>query len=430
MRKVVLFACLCLLGTGTAVPAAATSTSPTMDLAASWNQLALSAVRALRASDADSARIYAMLNVAIFDSVNGIRDDRHPARAHALVPGPGPRPADPEAAALAAAHTVLTSVDAVRAPEYDAGFAADLATLRPGGRRDAGVVWGRSVGQQVLAARTGDGSTPVETQPGGTGPGVFPSPWSGVQYRNVRPFALADPAAHVPGPPPALASLDYAAAFAEVALLGNAAIPAPEKLATFQFWAVPTGTSQPPGEWLKVALTVSAAHNLDLASGARLLALITMALSDTSIPTVGTKFNHRHWRPTHAIQQADLDGNPLTAADPAWAARAGSAGSTPEWVSGHSSYSATGAAVLAGFFCADRIPFQALTDSAPGGVARSYPSFSAAAAEAGRSRVFGGQHFEFSNQAGLALGRGVAAEVLRTALLVRNGPTHRGECPR
>ena len=60
-----------------------------------------------------------------------------------------------------------------------------------------------------------------------------------MQYRDVRPFAVADPNAYVAGPPPALDSLDYAAAFAEVALLGNAAIPAPDKLATFQYWAVP-----------------------------------------------------------------------------------------------------------------------------------------------------------------------------------------------
>jgi hypothetical protein len=99
-------------------------------------------------------------------------------------------------------------------------------------------------------------------------------------------------------------------------------------------------------------------------------------------------------------------------------------------VSGHSSYSGAGAAVLAGFFCADAIGFTLVTDSAPGGQQRSYPSFSAAAAEAGRSRVYGGLHFEFSNQAGLAMGRDVASEVLATRLLLRNGDTHVGACPR
>jgi len=44
--------------------------------------------------------------------------------------------------------------------------------------------------------------------------------------------------------------------------------------------------------------------------------------------------------------------------------------------------------------------------------------------------VFGGQHFEFSDQAGLAIGRGVAADVLATRLLDRSGPIHLGHCPR
>jgi hypothetical protein len=43
---------------------------------------------------------------------------------------------------------------------------------------------------------------------------------------------------------------------------------------------------------------------------------------------------------------------------------------------------------------------------------------------------FGGQHFEFSNQTGLAIGRNVADEVLSTRLLRRSGPIHVGECPR
>jgi hypothetical protein len=105
-------------------------------------------------------------------------------------------------------------------------------------------------------------------------------------------------------------------------------------------------------------------------------------------------------------------------------------GGTPEYVSGHSSYSGAGAAVLQGFFCTDAIGFSLATDSAPGGTARSYPGFSAAAAEAGRSRIYGGQHFEFSNQAGQAIGRGVADETLATRLLRGTGPTHFGACPR
>ncbi|TWP47973.1 vanadium-dependent haloperoxidase [Lentzea tibetensis] len=421
MRKIVLALVLSLVGAGLSAPADA---EPRLDSVRVWNELGLVAVRATRATDADAARTYAMLNVAIYDAVNGLAG---PARAHALIPGPGPRGADPHAAAVAAAHAILVRLDPDRTATYDTQLRADLAGLRPGHRRDAGVRWGGEVGQRVVASRADDGSTPVQSQPAGSGPGAFRAEWSGVQYRNVRPFAVANPAAYVPGPPPALDSLDYAAAFAEVALLGDAGIPAPDKLATFQFWSVPAGTGQPAGEWVKIALTVS--RGQPLPTSARLMALLTMTLADSTVPTVGTKFNHRHWRPATAIREAETDGNPLTQPNPSWAPRAGSTGGTPEYPSGHSSYSGAAATVLAGFFCADNVRFTHTTDTAPGGQARSYPGFSAAAAEAGRSRVFGGQHFEFSNQAGLAIGRNVATEVLANRLLKRTGPTHHGHCP-
>jgi membrane-associated phospholipid phosphatase len=423
VKKILLALVLSLAGAGLSAPAPAVA-EPRSDSVRVWNEFALAAVRATRATDADAARTYAMLNVAIYDAVNGLAG---PARAPALIPGPGPRGADPHAAAVAAAHAILVQLDPDRTAGYDAQLQADLAGLRPGHQRDAGVRWGREVARRVVASRADDGSTPVQSQPAGSGPGVFRAEWSGVQYRNVRPFAVVNPAVYVPGPPPALDSLDYAAAFAEVALLGDAGIPAPDKLATFQFWSVPAGTDQPAGEWVKIALTVS--HGLPLPTAARLMTLLTMTLADVTVPTVGTKFTYRHWRPTTAIREAETDGNPSTQPNPNWAPRAGSTGGTPEYPSGHSSYSGAAAAVLAGFFCADNIQFTHTTDTAPDGQARTYPSFSAAAAEAGRSRVFGGQHFEFSNQAGLAIGHGVATEVLATRLLKRTGPTHHGSCP-
>ena len=431
VRKLLYALVLGLVGGAIGSPATAQSGRVDIDGVRGWNELALTAVRTTRASDADAARLYAMVNVAMYDAVTGIEGSQtRPSRASALVAGRGPRGGDEQAAAVAAAHAVLVRLDASRATDYDAKLTADLARLGDGRSVTSGATWGKYVGTQVVAARADDGSTPVETQPAGTGPGVFRAAWPGVQYRNVRPFAVTDPSRFVPGPPPALDSVPYAAAFAEVAVLGNAALPAPDLLATFQFWSLPAGSDQPPGEWLRIALTVVGAHRLPLAEQVRLTALLTMALADATVATVATKFKYRHWRPTTAIREADTDGNPSTTADPTWVARAGTVGGSPEYVSGHSSYSAAGATVLAGFFCTDANPFTLATDSAPGGAARSYPGFWAAAIEAGRSRVFGGQHFEFSNQAGLGIGRGVAADVLATRLLRLTGPTHFGACPR
>jgi hypothetical protein len=437
MKKTTAFsALLVLIPLVVPAPAGAVTRSPDVDAVGSWNTAALEIVRLKRASDSDAARTYAMVNIGMYDAVNGIAAARGDhARTSALrTPKGAPPQGDQQAAALAAAHAVLTRLYPDQTGPLTARLDAGLAELGSGPRVAAGRVWGQTVGKDVFAARENDGSLPVETQPAGTGPGVFGQEWSGVQYRNMTPFGIADAAPHVGSGPAPLASLDYAAAFAEVKLLGDAAIPDAGKQAVFQYWSLPAGSDQPPGAWIQVALSVD--RPLALPDKARLFALLGMALSDTSIATVRTKFTYRHWRPQAAIQQADTDGNPYTDKVETWRARAGSAGSSPEYVSGHSTFSGAGAAVLAGFFCDDRIPFTLVTDSAPVDPAtgrpweRRFASFSAAAADAGRSRVLGGLHFEFSNRDGLAMGSGVGAEILAKRLLVKSGPTHFGACPR
>jgi hypothetical protein len=406
--------------------------APSGELAYRWNALALDGVRARSLVDAAAARSYAMMNVAMYDAVWGIQIHFAGRRAHALVPPNGaPANGDIAAAAAQAAHDVLVALFPELAAAADAQLASDLAALDTGaGRVQAGVSWGAEVARQVLAARANDGSSPNETQPGGFGPGQFRADWSNTQFRNLAPFAIANPAVYVGSGPPPLGSVDYAAALAEVRVLGNQALPDADKLATFQFWNLPGGTDQPPGAWLQIVAVVGSARALPLTQATRLGALVTMAMADTVAPTYQTKFQFHAWRPTTAIREADTDGNPSTDPDPAWTARAGAVGGTPESWSGHSSFSAAAGAVLAGFFCTDKIPFSFASDSAPGGQVRSYPGFSAAVAEAGRSRVMGGIHFQFSNLAGLSAGRAVAGEILAgKLLLLTSGPTHFGACP-
>jgi hypothetical protein len=358
-----------------------------------------------------------MVNVAMYDAVNGLQPlaSRH---APALVPPNAATSGDPETAAATAAHDVLAAVYPDLAPRFDAALSASGAQ----GRTKRGDSWGRYVAAAVVDARADDGSTPNETQPGVSAPGQFPTAWPGAQFRHLEPFAIENPETYISAGPPVLTSSEYAAALNEVKQLGNAANPDDAALGTFRFWSLGSGTSQPPGAWLQVTSTVSAARSLALPATSELFALEAMALADTVAPTYETKYRFHAWRPTTAIRQADTDDNPDTVADPSWAARAGSAGSSPEHVSGHSTFSAAGATVLAGFFCNDAMPFTLTTDSSAGET-RTYGGFTQAAAEAGRSRVLGGLHFEFSNAAGLASGRAVGNEVLGHALLpLRDAP--------
>ncbi len=84
----------------------------------------------------------------------------------------------------------------------------------------------------------------------------------------------------------------------------------------------------------------------------------------------------------------------------------------PEYVSGHSTFSGAAAAVLTSVFGSS----YTFTTSSVGlpGVTRSYSSFEQAAADAGESRIDGGIHFDFSNQAGLTAGGNLGAYVLQT----------------
>ena len=212
-------------------------------------------------------------------------------------------------------------------------------------------------------------------------------------------------------------------------MLGNNAIPDSAKLNQFSFWNLPSGSSQPAGAWLQIAIAVTNARPQLLPDMVRLFALLSMAMADTVAPTYMTKFTYRFWRPTTAIREADTDGNSNTTADTGWTSRALSVGGTPEYWSGHSTFSAAAGEALTLFFCNDAIAFSFASDSAPGGTPRSYPSFSNAVDDAGRSRIVGGLHFEFSNREALAAGRAIAREIAAGKLLRSSGPTHFGQCP-
>ena len=72
--------------------------------------------------------------------------------------------------------------------------------------------------------------------------------------------------------------------------------------------------------------------------------------------------------------------------------------------------------ILESFFGANT-GFTAGTE-APGVGPRTFASFRQAAEEAGQSRILGGIHFQFDNQAGLAAGRGVAGYGLQAFAVV------------
>ena len=169
-----------------------------------------------------------------------------------------------------------------------------------------------------------------------------------------------------------------------------------------QFWADGAGTETPPGHWNRIAREVVATTGTSLDDSARLFALLNIAMADAAISAWDAKYFDNFWRPVTAIRLGDIDGNPATTPDPAWSSLIVTP-PFPDYVSGHSAFSGAAATVLALFYGTDDIPFTTGSDAMPG-VFRNFPGFSAAAVEAAMSRVYGGIHFRFASQDGLAAG--------------------------
>ena len=235
----------------------------------------------------------------------------------------------------------------------------------------------------------------------------------------MTPFALSAGSQFRPAAPPALDSADFAAAFNEVKDLGRAdsTTRTADQTQIAFFWRDGAGTSYAFGHWNTIAQAVSTERGLDLVADARLFALLNVATADALISTWDAKYAYNLWRPVTAIGAADTDGNPDTELDAGW----GPLLTTPNfssYTSAHSTVSAAAAGVLTALF-GDDYHFTVGSEGLAG-VTRSFASFDAAAAEAGRSRVYGGIHYQFDSTVGLGVGANLADHVMDGLLKPRD----------
>jgi membrane-associated phospholipid phosphatase len=290
------------------------------------------------------------------------------------------------------------------------GVAADVA-----GRSAA---HGAAVAAHVLAWAATDGCDPIENMgfPFSHTPG--PEPWRWVptsliaqqqapllpDWGNNRPFALPDAALCpvVPHPPydPTPGSAFHAQAMTVHET--SRALSDEQKLIA-RFWSDdPMLSPTPAGHWVAIALGVL--EGADAARHAQVLALLGAAQADAFIVCWREKFAYDLLRPvTYIRRHIDPEWEPLLITPP-----------FPEYPSGHSTQSAAAAEVLTALFGED-FAFEDRTHVDDGLPARRFPSFRAAAAEAAVSRLYGGIHYPFGNDAGLAQGACVGAWAARLA---------------
>jgi hypothetical protein len=391
---------------------------PSANVVLEWNQLALHAVGQARVSPVAASRALAITEVAVYDSVVAIDRSFEPyhAKVHASWG------ASLEAAAAQAAHDTLAALFPTQAGTFDSALAADLVGIPPGRARQ-GTDVGREVARQILDWRSTDGASATVLYKPGSDPGDWqPTPPANLpalapQWPNVTPFAMTSGSQFCPAPPPALDSAEYAAAFNEVKDLGGADSTSrtDEQTQIAKFWNDGLGTAFAMGYWNRIAAQVTTDQGLSLVQDARVFALLNIAEADAHITCWDAKYTYNLWRPVTAIRAADTDGNPVTEADSTWTPLLVTP-NFPSYTSAHSTLSAAAAEVLTALF-GDDYHFTVGAESVP--YTRSFDSFDAAAAEAGQSRIYGGIHYQFDNQAaqtsGHAVGRFVVENFLRPA---------------
>jgi hypothetical protein len=396
---------------------------PKKDMVLRWNDETLDAIRESGTPPPLAARNLAIVHTSMFDAVNAIVGT-HAHYFTNIRPLPG---ASPEAAAASAAHRALIELYPRRRERLDRALDDSLAEVADGDGKAFGKHLGLFTAERILAWRGGDGADRKATYDPQAAPGVwqrtppdFAEPLL-PHWPEVRPFAMDKNSPIRPKDPPRLSDAAYVQAFNEVKELGNAKskVRTKDQTEIALFWADGAGTSSPPGHWNRIAQTVALDRGTTLAENARLFALLNVALADAGILCWDCKYKMSFWRPVTAIRNADQADNADLAPDREWMPLIKTP-PFPSYTSGHSTFSGAAATVLADFF-GDKLRFQSTSEGLPG-VTRSFNSFWEAAREAGRSRIYGGIHWEFDNAEGLAMGKTLGHFIGRSYMVAINQP--------
>jgi PAP2 superfamily len=429
-----------------------------------WNEVVINAIRNGTIGPPMVARALAIIHTAMYDawapfdrfaiaSLPGatLRFSRSATSAESL--------RRKEIAISYAAYRTLLDLYPAQKASFDAQMqlrSLDINDVSLSADTPSGV--GNAAAAILIASRRGDGSN----QMGDLSPGAYtdytgyepvnspsvivnPNRWQPLTYStgatpkflvphwgSVRPFAIGSGASMRPNISlPQYGSAEYADQAQEVVqLTGN--LTEQQKVIA-EYWANGPKTETPPGHWFLFAQDVSQRYRFSLDADVRMYMALGNAMLDASIGCWDCKRSFDYARPItairtlyanqtiHGFRGPGLGVGPMAGAQ--WSPFQPASFVTPpfaEFTSGHSTFSAAGAGILSLFVGSDRfanldtIVAGALTTE-PGLPAQSvtlnWSSFSAAAREAGLSRMLGGIHFRMGNEYGLSMGQRIAPKV-------------------
>lgn len=336
---------------------------------------------------ANSTVLAGMVHGAMYDAVAAVEGGLEPFATGVTAP-PG---ASADAAVAQAARDVLVVRVPAQAATVQSAYDAYMAAIPAGLPKEGGKAVGAAAAAGMLALRTGDHFDDVVpyVQPP-VGPGVFepiaPTKPVGVELPYVRPFTFESPSDYRPDAPYALTSKRYARDLAELKELGRntSTSRTAAQTETVRFFTDPTYVQFSRG--LRGLINT---RGLDLRESARLLGYTWVAVADTMIACWEAKYHYMFWRPNHAIQRADTDGNPATSPDPTWLPLV--VGNHPEYPSGHACFTAGTTTSLQRYFGTKHVEFT--LSSVVTGTTRTYERLDDLVEDVENARVWGGLHF-------------------------------------
>jgi hypothetical protein len=409
---------------GNAAPVTTQST-PDATVAINWNSIAAASIMTTAGQPPHVAVLsLAMVQGAVYDAVNAIDGGHEP-----YLVAPAAAPSDSmEAAVATAAFRVLVGLFPTQEGALQSLHEASLDSVPDGSAKSGGIAVGEAAAEAMLVDRANDGRGGPSTVVEGTDPGEWrlappqgptgivardPAPWVG----NVRPFLVPEVEMLRSDGPNALTSGAYADDFNEVKEVGSLTSTrrTAGQTAAAIFWQ-----DSGPAIWNRVYRALATSEELDIAESARLFAMTNLAAADGSIGCWNDKFYWNFWRPITAIREAESDGNPDTAADPAWLPLfdptvpvSGPPLVTPgfpDHPAGHTCISGATVYALKAFFDTDNVPFTVLSNKCSPAPCppRTFQRFTEALKEIIDARVWGGIHFRTADVQGAVLGRKVA----------------------
>jgi hypothetical protein len=214
----------------------------------------------------------------------------------------------------------------------------------------------------------------------------------------IRPMVLNSGEECAPSGHPrfsAAASSDFFAAGSEVHNVVMALTDEQKTIA--DYWSDAAGaTGTPPGHWIAIVSQIARKDDLSLAEAAEAYARVGIAVHDAFIGCWNTKYVYNLQRPvTYINQNIDAGWMPYIVTP-----------NFPSYSSGHSTQSGAAASILTDMFGTKKFRDTTHIDHAllPPQEPRAFESFYEAAAEAAVSRLYGGIHYRFDNDDGLASG--------------------------